>query len=161
MNFQSFGSYYAASVTSGGADLLQEPLVIGPGNAVQPIEITLHNDMGFLECTAKTTPLDPSTSNSTTPDSSTIFVSVISLGSGQRRVYKTIAPHPYGGTVRFPLPPGNYLLLAFETDREIDVDDADALSRLSSHGQTVTIQPNATADVQVDPIRSTDEDASQ
>jgi hypothetical protein len=159
LDIQPFGPYYAASVTSGGTDLLQEPLVIGLGNAAQPIEITLRDDMGFLECTAKTAPSDSSASNSTTPEFAPIFVSAISLGSGQHRVYKEVIQLPNRGKV--PLPPGNYLVLAFEKDREIDLDDADAFSGLSSHGQTVTIQPSATANLQVDPIRSTDEGTGQ
>jgi hypothetical protein len=159
LDIQPFGPYYAASVTSGGTDLLQEPLVIGLGNAAQPIEITLRDDMGFLECTAKTAPSGSSASNSTTPEFAPIFVSAISLGSGQHRVYKEVIQLPNGGKV--PLPPGNYLVLAFEKDQEIDLDDAEAFSRLSSHGQTVTIQPSATANLQVDPIRSTDGGADQ
>lgn len=161
LNIQPFGPYYATSITSGGTDLLQEPLVIGPGNAAPPIEITLRNDMGFLECTAKTTPSDPSTSNFTTPQFAPIFVSAISLGSGQHRVYTTVAQLPTGGKIPLPLPPGNYLVLAFEKDQEIDLDNADAFSRLSSQGQTVTIQPGATAQLQVDPIHSTDEGSGQ
>ena len=133
----------------------------GPGNTAEPIEITLRNDTGFLECTAKTAPSDPSTSSSTTPELRPIFVSAISLGSGQHRVYKTVIQLANGGKARFPLPPGNYLVLAFDEDREIDLDDTDAFSRLSSRGQTVTIQPSATVDLQVDPIRSTDEGAGQ
>ncbi len=161
LNIQSFGPYYASSVISGVADLLQEPLVIGPGNTAEPIEITLRNDMGLLECTAKTTPSDPSTSSSTTPELRTIFISAISLGSGQHRVYRGVAHLPNGAKAPLFLPPGNYLVLAFEEDHEIDLDDADALSRLSSRGQTVTIQPSATVDLQVDPIRSADEGTGQ
>ena len=162
LNIQSFGPYYASSVVSGVADLLQEPLVIGSGNSAEPIEITLRNDMGILECTAKTAPLDPSTSSSTTPELRPIFISAISLGSGQHRVYnREMAQLPNGAKVPLFLPPGNYLVLAFEGDQEIDLDDAEAFSRLSSRGQTVTIQPNGTADLQVDPIRSADEGTGQ
>ena len=60
-----------------------------------------------------------------------------------------------------PLPPGKYLVLAFEKQREIDLDDAEAMSRLAAQGQTVTIQPGATLDLQVDPIRDGDEEAPQ
>jgi len=41
------------------------------------------------------------------------------------------------------------------------LDDADAISRLSSQGQSVTIQPGATVELQVDPTRSADEDTGQ
>ena len=161
LNIQAFGRYYAASVTSGKTDLLQDPLVIGPGNSAQPIEITLRNDMGFLECTSKTAPSPSSTSNTAPSELAPIFVSAISLGSGQRRLYNTVVPLPNSFKNPLALPPGNYLVLAFEKSREIDLDDADAISRLSSQGQSVTIQPGATVELQVDPTRSADEDTGQ
>ena len=57
LDVRAFGpQIYAASVTSGSTDLLREPLIIGPGSSVQPIQITLRNDTGFLLCTNKAGP---------------------------------------------------------------------------------------------------------
>src|SRR5215469_14104359 len=42
---------YVSAITSGGVDLSREPLPIGPGNTVPPIEVTLRNDTGQIDCT--------------------------------------------------------------------------------------------------------------
>jgi hypothetical protein len=59
------------------------------------------------------------------------------------------------------LPPGKYLVVGFEKAREIDLDNADAMSRLAAKGQTVTIQAGATLNLQVDPIGDGEEEAAQ
>ena len=44
---------YAASVSSSGADLLREPLVVGPGGSAAPIEITMRDDMASFDGTVE------------------------------------------------------------------------------------------------------------
>lgn len=44
---------YVSSITSGGVDLMREPLVIGPGNSSAPIEVTLRDDGGEIDCTTR------------------------------------------------------------------------------------------------------------
>jgi hypothetical protein len=151
---------YAASVTSGSSDLLREPLVVGPGGAGQPIQIVLRNDTGFLACTPKADPA--ATPDQVGAQSAPIPIFVISLGAGPRQIRPW---YTRGGAdvqmPALPLPPGKYLVLAFENDRQIDLDNADAMSKLAAQGQTVTIQPGATLNLQVEPIRDSDEEAAQ
>ncbi len=40
---------YVAAVSSGGVDLLHNPLVVPPGGTSSPIEITLRDDGGTVE----------------------------------------------------------------------------------------------------------------
>lgn len=161
VDIQSFTPQtYASSVTSGNTDLLHDPLVIGPGGSAQPIEITLRNDVGFLQCTAKVPPA--SSPDRAAADFSPLFLSVIPLTSGQRRIYRSVAQLRGGQPFSLPLPPGSYLVLAFENNQqEIDLDDSQAMARLTSQGQTVNIQPGATVQVQVDPIRASDEEGDR
>jgi hypothetical protein len=42
---------YAAAIQSGGTDLLRQPLVVGSGGSVAPIEVTLRNDGGEVSGT--------------------------------------------------------------------------------------------------------------
>jgi hypothetical protein len=141
---------YAASVTSGSTDLLRDPLVIGPGGSVQPIEITLRNDMGFLHCTVKSDAA--SDAGEGAAPSWPIPVDAIPAGSSPQRIYFTAAQTGSREIGAFPLPPGSYLILALEDPREIDLDDADLMSRLAPLGQTVNIQPGATLELEVSPI---------
>jgi hypothetical protein len=150
---------YAASITSGSTDLLHEPLIVGPGGNVQPIRIVLRNDTGFLQCTMKA---DAALAPNGIPDwSSMIPVAAIPIGDGSRRIYPSYARDARVQAAPLPLPPGKYLVVAFEKEPEIDLDDADALSRLAARGQTVTVQPGATVSVQIDPISDGDEEAAQ
>jgi hypothetical protein len=167
LDVQTFGRQsYAASISSGSTDLLREPLVIEPGGNTQPIQIILRNDMGFLECTPKAD--TASTSDQVAgPDenaasSSPIPIYIISTGSGSHHMYFSYARADFSSPASLlPLPPGNYLVLAFEKEHEIDIDDADAMARLAAQGQTVTIQPGATLDLQVEPIRDGGGDSAQ
>jgi len=160
LDVRAFGPQtYAASITSGSTDLLREPLIIGAGSSVQPIQITLRNDTGFLQCTTKA-------GLASVPDqgaagASPIPVYAIPTDSGPHRIYSSYVQSISLPMPPLPLPPGKYLVLAFEKEREIDLDDADAMTRLAAQGQTVTIQPNATLDLQVDPIRNRDEETAQ
>jgi hypothetical protein len=160
LDVRAFGpQIYAASVTSGSTDLLREPLIVGTGNSGQPIQIVLRNDTGFLQCTTKADPA--STPVQTTIQPSPIPVFVIPIGAAPRQIYPYYALDARFGPRPLPLPPGKYLVLAFENDRQIDLDNADAMSKLAAQGQTVTIQPGATATLQVDPILDDDEEAAQ
>jgi hypothetical protein len=150
---------YAASVTSGSTDLLREPLIVGPGGSVHPIQIVLRNDTGFLACTSKADPA--STPDQSAMQSSLIPVVAIPIGAAPRQIYPSYARDASFPMPPFPLPPGKYLVLAFKKEREIDLDDVDAMSRLAAQGQTVTIQPGATLNLQVDPIRDGDEEQAQ
>jgi hypothetical protein len=160
LNVQALGpQIYAASIIGGSTDLLREPLIIGPGSSLHPIQIVLRNDTGFLECTIKAdsaATTDPSTFRSMPAP-----VFAIPTGAAPRQIYPTYARDASFPAPPLPLPPGKYLVVAFEKAREIDLDNADAMSRLAAKGQTVTIQAGATLNLQVDPIGDGEEEAAQ
>jgi len=163
---------YVSSMTSGGADLVSEPLVIGPGNNVQPIKITLRNDVGSLRWKLKTPLTGTSAGGSSAGEQHEVFFYAISLSADPRRIrearfqtqtaavtFMNQAAVP--GTNLVPLPPGKYLAAAFSQQREIDLSDSEEMSRLAARGQTVTIEPGTVTDVQLDPIDADGEEASE
>lgn len=148
---------YVSSITSGGTDLLREPLTIGPGSSGAPIEITLRNDTGQLECATKAPGGLVSGDNSVAEDAPPAFVYALPQFPSQQRIYQSVAQIQSS----LSLPPGKYLVVAFDQAHEIDLDDPEEISRLTAHGQTVTIVPGATTQVQLDPIPVAEEAASQ
>lgn len=164
LDIRDFAQVYAASVSSGSSDLTKEPLVIGPGGSCPPIEVTLRNDFGYLRGTPKddSQPAPDGSAAALTqfhPRLPPIRFPIISLA--RHRIYTgfadlpTIAGSSMGGHYgSVSLPPGDYLVLPFavnpQTSQQIDLDDQEAMSRLASRGQTVTIQPGATVEVEID-----------
>jgi hypothetical protein len=157
LDVRDFGQKYAASVSSGSADLTKEPLVVGPGGSCPPIEVTLRNDFGYLSGKLKAEP-QPASASSGAPQIRRVLFPIISLS--RHRIYMgfTGLSANFGGSLdgTVPLPPGDYLVLPFANNQQIDLDDQEAMSRLASQGQTVTIQPGATVEVEVDPSASDD-----
>lgn len=157
LNVQTFGGpIYVASATSGTTDLLHEPLTIGPGSSLQDIQIVLRNDVGFLGCAKKAE--SGGTAEQSGVQASVNPVVAIPAGSAVRKFYETYTQdNKLGLLPSLPLPPGRYLVVAFETEPEIDLDDAEAMARLAGKGQTVVIEPGATVNVQVEPIKDDEE----
>lgn len=147
-----FGSYYVSSITSGGADLARQPLVIGPGGASYPIEVTLRNDMGRLACA-----LAPPLSSASGPNAPAgvidrVVVSAVPLFPTVQSIPQDIGCSQEGAAYPIPFPPGDYLLVASRSRRQFDLDDPAEISRLTAEGQKVTIQPGQTTSVQVDKL---------
>jgi hypothetical protein len=153
--------YYASAITSGGTDLLREPLVIGPGNGVPPIEITVRNDIGRIECWSKTSPAAVQAGSPGEVDIALTFVYAIRQSPGTQRIYQSVAQFRGNQSIPLFLPPGRYSVVAFKQPHDIDLDDAEELSRLAKEAQTVTIEAGASAQVEVDPIPTAAREASE
>jgi hypothetical protein len=97
---------YAASVTSGGTDLLHEPLVVGQGGASSPIDVTMRDDAAELEGTVEDAMSAPG------PPMPYAFVYCIPLpdGAGQFAVGNVSAD---GKFTLSGIAPGAYRVLAF------------------------------------------------
>jgi hypothetical protein len=144
---------YVSSIGSGGADLAREPLVVGPGGAAAPIQIFLRNDGGQISATLNPNSTGNSPSNSGEGETGIVFGYAIPQ-------FPTTA-HLFGSAARGAeqlmfgnLAPGTYRVVAFDKAEEIDLDDAQAMARITSRGKTVTVEPGATATVQVDLIQT-------
>jgi hypothetical protein len=98
---------YASAVTSGGVDLLTEPLVVADGSAA-PIEITMRDDTAQVEGTIEGADASPSG-----PHTTAARVYCVPLPDSPGRF--TEVPASADGTFTFlNLPPGAYRVLAFK-----------------------------------------------
>lgn len=146
---------YVSSITSGGVDLAREPLVVGPGGASRPIEVTLRDDGGMIECALSQNPVAGA---SVTAEP--IFVYALPLFPSATRISETVA---FGrGESRFSnLAPGSYRVMAFDAAQQIDLDDAESLAHFNTLGQTVTVAAGSTANVQLEVIRTNNDEEGQ
>jgi hypothetical protein len=159
---------YVSSMTSGATDLTREPLTIGPGGSSEPIEITLRNDTGTIECTVDSAGSGDGTAgvgaaggpNGDIGEVKQIFAYAIPQSGSAGRI-----PQAFGrmdGKFEFhAVPPGTYTVVAFDGRHEIDTDDRDELARIAAQGKTVTVDAGGTAEVEVKAIAIGEEAASQ
>jgi hypothetical protein len=145
---------YIASITADGVDLTREPLVVGPGGASSPIEVTLRNDTATLKVTLAA-PEDPSSSERTTAYVYVIpqfdFAGPISQlmvtrqAAGQADA--TIGPTPM--SVLGGLAPGTYRVYAFATPHDLEYRNSDAMQPYAAQSQTVTLAAHDTTSIEV------------
>lgn len=144
---------YVNSITSGGADLMREPLVVGPGGAAEPIEINMSNDAGMISATINPNSLGNSSSNPGEGVMTLVYAYAIPQFPSTDPLAMAISQST--GTLSFSnLAPGTYRVIAFDKMQEIDLDDPQAMARINSLGQTVTVDPGATASVQLDLVQT-------
>ena len=144
---------YAASVRSGNLDLLHQPLVVGTGGAVSPIEITLRDDMAEVSgtvagITTATPGLasasangDPRSWTSYTPyggqAGAQIYCIPVADSSGQ---FIQIWVGPDGSFSYSGLAPGTYRLLAFDHEpQDFEYRNPDAVQTYDSKGPMIRL----------------------
>jgi hypothetical protein len=117
---------YAASIVSGGSNLLRQPLVIGLGGASSPIEITLRDDGAEV---------DGKVEDATEGH---IYFLPVGEGSGEFRQ----ANSTLDGSFAFSqLSPGTYRVLAFDSaQNDLAYADAEAMRNLDSKGQVIHLE---------------------
>ncbi len=152
---------YASTITSGGIDLEREPLVVGPGGASQPIEITVRNDPGQIGCTVRSSVLQNAAAGDSPPIA---FVYAIPQAQTTQMPPQMGAPLNMEASMT-PVPPGTYRVIALDQSINIDDVDKDDLNRYLRKGQTVTVEAGGKATVTLSISHVNDanvsEDASQ
>jgi hypothetical protein len=114
---------FAASIVSGGTDLLRQPLVIGLGGLSSPIEITLRDDGAEV---------DGKVEDATEGH---IYFLPVGEGSGEFREANCTFD---GSFALAQLPPGTYRVLAFDSQQnDLAYADPEALRKLESKGQII------------------------
>jgi hypothetical protein len=149
---------YASSVTSGGIDLLREPLVVPWGSSVAPIEVTLRDDSAQLEGAiegAKTSsggsnPVAGTLNQTTTPvPFSNAHVYCVPLPDSLGR-FADVFVSPDGSFTAPPLPPGEYRLLAFSHPQpELEYENAEAMRTYDGKGQVVRLSAGQKQKIQL------------
>ena len=133
------GVGFAASVQSGGTDLLRQPLVVGLGGADSPIEVTLRDDgaevTGTVEDATKTD-RRPDQSQDFTTQYHVYFVPVRE-SAGQ---FRQMVGGPDGSFTQEQLPPGAYRVLAFDRAQEdLAYASEEALRKFESKAQVIHV----------------------
>ena len=150
---------YISSITSGGIDLTREPLLIGPGGSTPPIEITLRNDLGRLACTVAGPSFTTQATGPASGEMNLAYVYAIPLFPSLTRLQQATAQLP--GPVSMSLAPGSYLVVAFDSQQDLDMDDPNELARLTPQGQTVTVAAGGTTNVSVNLVHAAAQEAAQ
>ncbi len=148
---------YVASAVAGSADLLRQPLVVGPGGASLPIEIVLRDDGAAIDGTVDGMPAAPA--GSLGPNL-TVRSGPVAMPAGPY-VYCIPLPDSPGrftaswvspqGTFQLQqVPPGAYRVLAFDRQQsELEYQNAEAMRAYEDKGPIVRLGPGQTEQVRV------------
>lgn len=133
------GDGYVASIESGGSDLMKQPLVVGMGGGVAPIEVTLRDDGGEVSGTVEGMNAE-GTPGKTRDSSQFPFICLLPIAQGQRR--QTLMLPAWNGTFQLmQVPPGDYLLLGYEEEqRDLPSGDEEFLKRMEGKGQRIHVE---------------------
>jgi hypothetical protein len=150
---------YAASVESRGVDLKRQPLVVGLGTTVAPIEVTLRDDGGEVDGTieeATGTGASSEQAGSQPPDR---FAYVLPLsGNDFVGALKSYIARNDTFTVS-QLAPGDYLVVAVESQLEQSpIGNEEKMKALQSSGQVIHVEAGAKLSVRVKLITGSDEE---
>jgi hypothetical protein len=144
--------FYVQSATCGDVDLLREPLVVGSGGAMPPIEVTLRDDAGSLE--VKFNP----------PPESGAQVLVVADDRPAQSPQVAYVPAPpsrqtgirsinQGSMTGIPnLAPGNYTVYAFDRIDELEYANPEVMQKYQTRATHVTIHPSAKTNATVELI---------
>lgn len=135
------GPYYVASARSGFLDLLREPLTVGVGGSVQPIEIVLRDDFASLE---------GKVSYDAQADSA--YVLAIPEEAPQHAQHQgTTQPRDVYSFQQ--LAPGPYKVVALDNIDGFEFANPEVVRKYSSRMRDVTLYPNQKATVDLELAR--------
>jgi hypothetical protein len=138
VNVMAFAGY-AAVVESDGVDLLKQPLVVGMGGAVPPIEITLRDDGAEVSGVVEGSPAAQGNWQGS-PGKPERYWSVLLLPLG-RFVWQPLWLRTDGRFIMGSLPPGDYLLAAYDgTPGGVPVAEEEVMKTLEEKAQKFHVE---------------------
>ena len=135
---------YVASITAGGTDLTHDPLVVGPGGTSAPIDIVMRNDTATLSVRLKDA---SATTDNASPRAFVYLLPQFDLA--------TVVPEsgPLSQTSQIAnLQPGTYRVIALDQAFDLEYRNPKALEPYVGKGQTITLEPGGTANVDLDVV---------
>lgn len=148
---------YVASATSGGVDVLHEPIVVAPAATI-PVEVTMRDDGGKIEGTIPTIAQSGTKSGaSLTPTWVQAWVYCVPRPNspGQLATFAVSSDGKFQSQV---VAPGDYLLLAFaERQLFLPFRDAEAMKAYESKGEVVHVSAGQSTSVQLEVVPSKSE----
>jgi hypothetical protein len=147
---------YAATVSSGGTDLLRQPLVVAPGGATPPIEITVRDDGatvdGEIEHWSEEAKARGPSFNAPGQLPACVYLVPVAESSGQFRV---IWISQDGKFEMMQIPPGEYQAFAFDRQPvELDYENSEDMRKYEGKGQGVHLGPGAKENLKLSLIRT-------
>ncbi|MBA0087832.1 MAG: hypothetical protein HRJ53_22835, partial [Acidobacteria bacterium Pan2503] len=131
---------FASSITSNGADLQHQPLVVALGGATPPIEITVRDDGAEVEgAIVGASTRDPAGAGFRSQRQSQSNVCFIPMtgGAGQ---FRTASVSPDGTFRLQQLPPGVYRVLAFDRQQpDLEYASEEAVSKYEAKAQVIRV----------------------
>ncbi len=158
---------YAASITSGGKDLLHEPLVVTFGGSSSPIEITLRDNGAEIDGTVEGLPnsyspagnsarvvMGPLNGSPTSGLPFNLYVYCVPLPDSPGRFTEFASVAPDGSFQIQQMPPGAYRVMAFDRPQQIEYRNPEAMRAYDSKGQVIRLAPGQKEKVRLQLITS-------
>ena len=136
----SHGTWYAESAVSGSTDLFREPLTVSPGSQVAPIQVLVRDDGASLAGMVR---------SEGSPVSASVLVV---MEDAPLRMPQLLMSNRQGAFQTDNLPPGDYMVLAFDNMAGLEYANRDALRDYLSQGTRVTLGPKDAKSVNVEVI---------
>ena len=131
---------YVAALSSGGADLLRQPLVVGTGAAVPPLEITIRDDGARVDGNIENWPAGGQNSQRLgfSRNSPTVVLLPLPDSTGQ---FCQAWVMPDGKFQFAQVAPGDYRAIAFDhLPEDLEYGSAEAMKKYESKGQVLRVE---------------------
>ena len=130
---------YVAAVSSGGTNLLQEPLVLGLGAGVPPVEVTIRDDGAMVTGNIENWP-PPGQRNSRNGFSGQVPTVLLLPAVDSAGQFCQVWASPNGDFAFQQVAPGEYLAIAFDhMPEDLEYDNAKALEKLAAKGRVLRL----------------------
>ena len=141
VQFNVYGQLYVQSATSGSTNLLESDLLVAAGSSIQPIEVTLRDDVASLSGTVS---LDNK------PQSAAVLIV-----SEHASVSPVLQPTDPGGNFMFPfLAPGEYKIFALDHPDQVEYSNPEILRKLLRKARDVTLSPERSEKIDLELVKT-------
>ena len=130
-------SGYIAAISSGGRNLLQQPLVVGLGASIAPIEVTIRDDGAQVDGTIENWPTQGQNGAMRTSSSGMVLALPTADSSGQFCQQWT---NLTGEFTFLQMPPGEYRILALDhMPEDLEYENSEAMRKYESKWQLLRL----------------------
>jgi hypothetical protein len=143
------GDAYTAAIQCGGSDLMKQPLVVGMGGALQPIEVILRNDGARVTGTVEDETNQQGNAQAAEADGGIPFFYLIPIRQGAWQPMLQV-PEWNGVSQIGNVPPGDYVAVVFaEEQRDLPIEDAEFVKSLESKGKRIHVDAGENVNVKL------------
>ena len=130
-------SGYVAAISSGGRNLLRQPLVVGLGASIAPIEVTVRDDGAQIDGTIENWPAPGQNAAMRTSSSGAVLALPTADSSGQ---FCQQWVNPNSEFTFMQMAPGEYRLIALDhMPEDLEYENSEAMRKYESKGQLLRL----------------------